>query len=54
MKPHWNSSWRWIRTLVVVGLLAAGAAVSHGCGENTLPPPHPPNTGTVIVTGGAV
>jgi hypothetical protein len=54
MKPSWNSRKKWIRILAVVGFLAAGAAFSHGCGEDTLPPPGPGNTGTIVVTGGAV
>jgi hypothetical protein len=54
MEPNWNLKKKWIRILVVVGFLAAGAVFSHGCGEDTLPPPGPGNTGTIVVTGGAV
>jgi len=54
MKTNWNLKKKWMRILFVVGFLAAGAVFSPGCGENTLPPPGPANTGTIVVTGGAV
>jgi len=54
MRPNLNFRQKLMRIVIVSGFLAAGAAFSHGCGEDTLPPPRPTNTGTVVVTGGAV
>jgi hypothetical protein len=47
--------WR-ITAKVIIALVffAVGAAFYLGCGEDTLPPPVPPPTGTITVSGGAV
>lgn len=43
-----------IKFVIVLSLLAMGSVLYVGCGEGVLPPPNPPNTGTIIITGGAV
>jgi len=54
MKSNSNSWKKRMRILFVAGFLAAGAALSPGCGENKLPPPGPGTSGTIVITGGAV
>lgn len=42
------------KVIVALGFFAVGAALYLGCGEDPLPPPSPPNTGTITITGEAV
>lgn len=41
------------RTLLYIAGLILSVVLIHGCGEGSLPPPGPPNTGGIIITGAA-
>lgn len=41
------------RTLIYIAGLVMATTLLHGCGEGTLPPPAPPDTGAVVITGAA-
>jgi hypothetical protein len=42
------------KVIIALGFFAAGAVFYLGCGEDPLPPPNPPQIGTITVSGGAV
>jgi hypothetical protein len=42
---------RRIKLILVLGLLAIGVVFHLSCGEGTLPPTSPPQTGQITVTG---
>lgn len=53
MKTKWHALKK-VKFIVALGFLIASTTLYYACGENRLPPPSPPPSGTITVTGDAV